>query len=250
MSINKKIEALSGFLNRVESLMAHSTLSIAYQTPLDPALSIKADVVIKIVIKNVEQLESLLLRSRVFTLKDSPFYLLRNLKTFKQLVDKINFQGEKDEKNEKSEGNEKLKKSLNGLHKRSKERLSNALACCHNHRLTDDVIDALLNGYYCHCDNKKIKKTKETIDGEIKHDFAKSFLNNETLTDVLKGSMLGFLDSVLILREGILFLFQQIKEHKEYTVPEIRDVNLFNEADVSVKYGYAFNYDSFISNFE
>lgn len=247
MSIDKKIEILSGFLNRVESLVTHSALSISYQVSTDHALPIKADVVIKIAIKNIEQLESLLLRLRVFTLKESPFYLLKNLKTFKRLIDKMDFQDEK---------NGNLKKSLSGLYKRSKERLSNVLACCHNHRLTDDVIDAMLNGYYCHRDIKKIEKTQKdqknqkTINGEVERDLTKSFLKNETPTDILKGSMLGFLDSILILREGILFLFQQIKKHEEYTIPEIQITNLLNGADIFVKYGYAFNYDSFINDFE
>lgn len=92
--------------------MTHSALSISYQAP-DHTLSTKADVVIKIAIKNIEQLESLLLRLRVFTVKGSPFYLLKNLKTFKRLVDKMNFQAEK---------SGKLKKFLNGLHKSHKQR--------------------------------------------------------------------------------------------------------------------------------
>lgn len=55
----------------------------------------------------------------------------------------------------------------------------------------------------------------KAINREVEHDFAKSFLKNENPTDILKGSMLGFLDSILILREGILFLFQQIKKHED-----------------------------------
>lgn len=115
MSIDKKIEILSGFLNGVGSLVTHSALSISYQAP-DHTLSTKADVVIKIAIKNIEQLESLLLRLRTFTVKESPFYLLKNLKTFKRLVDKMNFQAEKSGKKWKT------KKILNGLHKSHKQR--------------------------------------------------------------------------------------------------------------------------------